>query len=221
MKNVRLQSIPKETSTDRTLSARLRYFEARKDEIVDVTRQFVEIESPSNLKQAVDRLSTIVRSRFEEIGGRVKIHRQPTSGNHLQIDFAGNRTQKPVLILGHMDTVYPIGTISRMLSRVSKGRLWGPGVLDMKAGIALIHAAVQGLQEWHGKRQLPRPITVMLVSDEEIGSHSSRAITEALAKKSAAVLVVEPAHGLHGAVKTGNGGAADRKDRGVSPIALR
>ena len=186
-------------------NARLRYFEERKDEIVDVTRQFVEIESPSSLKQAVDRLSTIVRSRFEEIGGKITVHRQKTAGNHLQISFPGNQEQKPVLILGHMDTVYPIGTLSKMHSKVEKGRLWGPGVLDMKAGIALIHAAMQALREWHKKR-LPRPVHVLLVSDEEIGSQTSRALTEGLAKKSAAVLVAEPAYGLQGAVKTARKG---------------
>lgn len=186
-------------------AARLRYFEERKDEIIDVTRQFVEIESPSNLKQAVDRLSTIVRSRFEEIGGKVKVHRQKTAGNHLQISFGGNQQQKPVLVIGHMDTVYPIGAISKMPCRVNKGRLSGPGVFDMKAGIALIHAAMQALREWHKKR-LPRPVHVLLVSDEEIGSRTSRVLTEALARKSAAVLVAEPAHGLNGEVKTARKG---------------
>lgn len=186
-------------------AARLRYFEERKDEIVDVTRQFVEIESPSGLKQAVDRLSTIVRSRFEEIGGKVKVHRQKAAGNHLEITFSGNQQQKPVLVLGHMDTVYPIGAISKMPCRVDKGRLSGPGVLDMKAGIALVYSAIQALQEWHKKR-LPRPVHMLLVSDEEIGSKTSRALTGALAKKSAAVLVAEPAYALQGAVKTARKG---------------
>src|SRR6202011_1747942 len=119
---------------------------------------------------------------------------------HLQVDFAGARSGKPVLLLGHYDTVYPLGTFATMPCRVAEGRLWGPGVLDMKSGIALMLAAIEGLQAWHGT--LPRPITVLLVSDEEVGSNSSRSITESLAKKSAAVLVLEPSYGLKGAVKT-------------------
>lgn len=186
---------------------RLRYFEKRKSEIIEMSKQFIELESPSNLKQGVDRLSTIIRSRFEEIGGRVKVHREKSCGNHLQVDFPGNRTKEPILLLGHMDTVYPIGTISRMRCRVGKGRLYGPGVFDMKAGIALILAALQGLQSWNKKR--PRPVTVFLVSDEEIGSPSSRARTEKLARNAAAVLVAEPAAGLHGAVKTARKGVGE------------
>ncbi len=205
MKNASPKNAAVNTGAVLSPAARLRYFEERKDEIVDVTRQFVEIESPSNLKQAVDRLSTIVRSRFEEIGGKVKVHPQKTAGNHVQIDFPGNQQQKPVLVLGHMDTVYSIGAISKMPCRVNKGRLSGPGVLDMKAGIALVYAAMQALREWHKKR-LPRPVQILLVSDEETGSQTSRALTEALAKKSAAVLVAEPAYGLQGAVKTARKG---------------
>ena len=78
-----------------------------------------------------------------------------------------------------------------MPCRIADGRLHGPGVLDMKSGIALMLYAIEALQEWHG--ELPRPVTVFLVSDEEVGSYSSRKITEALARESARVLVLEPA----------------------------
>jgi glutamate carboxypeptidase len=89
---------------------------------------------------------------------------------------------------------------------MENGRLYGPGVLDMKAGIALIFFALEALATWHGK--LPRPVTVFLVSDEEVGSYSSRKITEDLARKSAAVLVLEPA-GRGGAVKTARKGVGE------------
>jgi glutamate carboxypeptidase len=188
----------------------LEYFRKRQSKIVDTIRQFVEIESPSDLKQAVDRLGTVVGSRFAEIGGRIRVHHAEKFGDHLQIDFKSSRAakQKPVLLLGHLDTVYPVGTISRMPCRVAKGRLHGPGVLDMKAGVALALHVLEAMSKWNGGKP-PRPVTVLLVSDEEVGSKSSRHITEALAKKSAAVLVLEPAQGLHGAVKTARKGICE------------
>ena len=184
----------------------LAHFNKRERKILDTIQQLVEIESPSDVKAAVDRLSTVLASRFGELGGRVKIHRAEKFGNHLQIDFrGGSRAAKPLLLLGHMDTVYGIGTISRMKVRVVKGRIFGPGVLDMKAGIALALHVIEALLKWHGGR-MPRPVTVLLVSDEEVGSVSSRAITEQLARQSEAVLVLEPAAGLRGAVKTARKG---------------
>src|SRR6185312_13619168 len=161
----------------------LHYFKERSDEIVQTIRQLVELESPSDVKQAVDRLGTILRGRFEELGGKVRIHPVAKFGNHLQVDFAGAQKSNPVLLLGHMDTVYPIGTISRMPCHEAKGLL--------------------------SQGELARPVTVFLVSDEEVGSPSSRKITESLARKSSAVLVLEPAYGIKGALKTARKGVGE------------
>ena len=185
----------------------LRYFEERREQMVNTIRELVEIESPSDNKAAVDRIAVIVAAKFEALGGRTRFHMAEAFGSHLQVDFAGKSRGKPILLLGHYDTVYPLGTLGTMPCRVAEGRLWGPGVLDMKAGIVLMLTALQGLQE--GLGQLPQPVTVLLVSDEEVGSDSSRAITESLAKKSAAVLVCEPSYGLHGAVKTARKGVGE------------
>lgn len=189
------------------MPAHLRYFEQRRGEIVETIRHLVEIESPSDSKTAVDRIGALLAHRFEGLGGHAKFHLAQDFGNHLQVDFASG-PGKPVLLLGHLDTVYPLGTLATMPCRVGEGRLWGPGALDMKSGIGLVLHAIEGLQEWHAN-SLPRPVTVLFVSDEEVGSNSSRRITEALAKKSAAVLVLEPAYGLRGALKTARKGVGE------------
>jgi len=198
------------TSNDRPnriWSERLRYLESRQDALVQIIREFVEIESPSDNKAAADRMGAVLAAKFEALGGRVRIHHADEYADNVQIDFPGRAGAKPVLLLGHFDTVYPLGTLATMPCQVADGRLHGPGVLDMKSGIALMLSAIDALQAWHGG--LPRPVTVFLVSDEEVGSSSSRRITEALARESAAVLVLEPAAGIRGAVKTARKGVGD------------
>jgi glutamate carboxypeptidase len=190
---------------------RLAYFTERRDAIVSTIRELVEIESPSDNKSAVDRLAETVAGKFSQLGGEIRIHQATKFGNHLQVNFGGSST-KPVLLLGHYDTVYPMGTLAAMPCDVAGNKLTGPGVLDMKSGIALMLHAIAALQEWHSAEKsaaLPRPVTVLLVSDEEVGSDSSRAITESLAKKSAAVLVLEPSFGPKGAVKTARKGVGE------------
>ena len=190
------------------IAQRLRYFEEQRDDIVQTIRQLTELESPTDNKSAVDRLGVQLAGRFEGLGGHAKFHRTRDFGDHLQIDFAGKRSGKPVLLLGHYDTVYPMGTLATMPCRTADGRLWGPGTLDMKSGIAFMLHAIKALRTWH-EDTLPRPVTVLLVSDEEVGSDSSRHITESLAKRSSAVLVLEPSFGLQGAVKTARKGIAE------------
>jgi glutamate carboxypeptidase len=189
---------------------RLHYFEARQEKIVQTIREFVEIESPSDHKPSADRMGAFLAGYFEALGGHLQVHPAADFGDSVQIDFPGRdparQKIKPVLLLGHFDTVYPLGTLATMPCHVAHGRLHGPGVLDMKSGIALMLYAIEALQAWHAG--LPRPVTVFLVSDEEVGSHSSRKITEALAKESAAVLVLEPA-GPRGAVKTARKGVGE------------
>jgi glutamate carboxypeptidase len=190
---------------------RVAYFSKRRDEIVSTVRELVEIESPSDNKAAVDEVADAVAHKFSRLGGELRFHRTKDFGSHLQVNFGG-KSAKPVLLLGHYDTVCPLGTLATMPCRAMNNKLSGPGVLDMKSGIALMLHALAGLQEWHLKEQnggLPRPVTVLLVSDEEVGSNSSRAITESLAKKAAAVLVLEPSYGRQGAVKTARKGVGE------------
>lgn len=194
-------------------SQRLRFFKERREEIIRTIRELAEIESPSDHKLAADELGKRLAQKFRAIGGKPRFHATGKYANHLQVDFPGGKTAKKktksVLLLGHFDTVYPLGTLAHMPCRAAAGRLHGPGVLDMKSGIALMLHAIEALQTWHGA--LPRPVTVLLVSDEEVGSRSSRKITESLARHSAAVLVLEPAAGTRGAVKTARKGVGEYK----------
>src|SRR5256714_1482947 len=179
----------------------------RRSEMERWIRRAVEIESPSLDKASLDHMADFLADGFSAIGGRIKIHKSPTAGNQVQIDFSSRHGGMPVLILGHHDTVWELGTIRSMPCHVTQGRIWGPGILDMKAGLAQALFALRALREHFGG--LPRPITVLSVSDEETGSHASRAVTESLAKKSAAALVLEPAQGLEGALKTARKGVGE------------
>lgn len=202
------QKATKPSHADPLWRQRLAHFESRQDALIQSIRELVEIESPSDNKAAVDRMGAILAERFAALGGRAQVHPAERFGNNIQIDFPGRDAVRPVLLLGHFDTVYPVGTLTAMPCRLADGRLYGPGVLDMKAGIALMLAAIAALQAWHGA--LPRPVTVFLVSDEEVGSYSSREITMALARASAGVLVLEPA-GPRAAVKTARKGVGEYK----------
>src|SRR6266576_3515932 len=148
-------STSKTTHSKSPAHTRLEYFEQRRDQIVDTIRRLVEVESPSDSKQAVDRISAFVAEEFAALGGRAQFHRVTDFGNHLQVDFEGETQQKPVLLLGHYDTVYPTGSLATMPCRIGNGRLWGPGVLDMKSGIALDGIQHQGDAGFHVEHAWP------------------------------------------------------------------
>src|SRR5712671_7162554 len=117
--------IGQETMSVPSVGEQLRYFEKQQSKVVKTFRHLVEIESPSDVKQAVDRLGAVLASRFAELGGRVRFHAAEKFGNHLQVDFkSAHRRHEPALLLGHLDTVYSVGTISKMPCRVAKGRVW-------------------------------------------------------------------------------------------------
>ncbi len=159
----------------------------------DTLRELVQQESPSEDRQAVNAAMALAEQWATEQGARIKRHKQRAFGDVLELRFGPSRSkQKPVLLLGHLDTVWPIGTLNKMRWREADGRYWGPGVLDMKAGVVMALTALSTLREI----KLSRPVTLLLNSDEEVGSPISRSITEKLALESAAVLVLEPAQGL-------------------------
>jgi glutamate carboxypeptidase len=155
--------------------------------------KLVKQESPSEDRQSVNGAMALVANWSEKLVARLKCHKQTQFGDVLELRFGPTfKARKPILLLGHLDTVWPIGTLASMPWRVAEGRYWGPGVLDMKAGVIMALTALSTLRELH----LDRPVTLLLNSDEEVGSTVSRAITERLALEAAAVLVLEPAQGL-------------------------
>jgi glutamate carboxypeptidase len=171
--------------------------------LLSTLRELVHIESPSDHKPSVDTAAAYIAAVARPLGARAKLHKQKSFGNILELRFGPARTRRqPILLLGHLDTVWPLGTIRTMPFRQQGARIFGPGVLDMKAGVAMALAAIRAL----GPDGLTRPVTLLLNSDEEVGSPVSRPITERLALASAAVLVLEPAQGL--ACKTSRKGIA-------------
>ena len=174
--------------------------------LLDLARKLVLAESPSDTKAAVDACVAIAADEIQARGGRIRLHRQRDFGDILEARFRA-RTRgavKPALILGHLDTVWPIGTLRTMPCRIADERLWGPGTLDMKVGVAMAITAIEMLIE---ADLLNREIVLLLNSDEEIGSPASRLITEKLAQECSAVFVLEPAQGL--AYKTARKGTGN------------
>jgi glutamate carboxypeptidase len=156
-------------------------------------RELVEVESPSDEKAAVDRANDLVATWVPSLGGTIKRHKQRAFGDVLELRFGPPRSKRGrVLLLGHLDTVWPMGTLAKMPWREGDSKIFGPGVLDMKFGVVAALEAVRVLRELRAER----PVTLLLNSDEEVGSTVSRPITEKLAQQCAAVFVLEPAQGL-------------------------
>lgn len=174
-------------------------------DIIAFLRALVECESPSDDPPSVARFVQLFADGIAGMG-KIRLLKGAKYGPHLQCEFrlSGGKKHGQILALGHSDTVYPLGTLTAMPFLEKEGRLWGPGVFDMKGGIALFVYAMRALQEL----QIPvaRKVLLQLNSDEEIGSPSSRSLTEKEARRSAAVLVLEPAAGLEGNAKTARKG---------------
>jgi len=165
--------------------------------------ELVQAESPTSDPAAVNRALEVVLGWIEELGGRVERHSVSGAGDMLEAHFgAEDDPRPPVLLLGHLDTVWPVGTLERMPFRVEDGWAYGPGVLDMKAGVVMAVEALGLAAEVDARRRA----ILLLSGDEETGSHHSRARIEAVASECRAVFVLEPAQGPEGAYKTARKG---------------
>jgi len=180
----------------------LRQATEKQEETIRLIQTLVECESPSSDPAATARLNDLLVEATKDLATPKIVKR-----SHLRLEFAGKKKAPQLLALGHSDTVWEHGTLKSMPFRRADGRLWGPGVLDMKAGIAFFLTAMRILREQD--IPLPHPVVLLIVSDEEIGSPSSRDVTEAEARKSSHVLVLEPGTGLTGKLKTSRKGVGD------------
>ncbi|MGH9585001.1 MAG: M20 family metallopeptidase [Bryobacteraceae bacterium] len=181
-----------------------RYAAEKQTEIVALIREMAECESPSNAPEAVNRMAELLVERTADIGTAERV-KAAGFGDHVRIEFdLGGAAEGQILAIGHSDTVWPLGTLERMPFREAEGRLWGPGVLDMKSGLAFFIYAMRGLRAL--RAPVRRKIALWVVSDEEAGSPSSRELTETEAKRSDYVLVLEPGAGLAGKLKTSRKG---------------
>ena len=181
--------------------------EAARSRMLRQVRELVEIESPSEDVAAVNRAMDRVAGWAGQAAGpnaplRIVRHSQAGFADVMELWFnpVNNRKRKPLLVLGHLDTVWATGTLAGMPWRelpdaAGRQRLWGPGVLDMKAGVLMALFAVQAVQ---AQNRFCRPVCLLLNPDEEVGSPVSRPHTERLARTAEAVFVVEPAQGLPG-----------------------
>jgi glutamate carboxypeptidase len=178
---------------------------SRQKQIVALIREMVECESPSDAPAAVNRFVDLLGDVAPSFA-RVKTVPGGRFGRHIvcEFDLFGKKKQGQILALGHSDTVWPIGTLASMPFRQKDGRLWGPGVLDMKAGIAFFIYAMRILRDL--EVPVAHKVVMQINSDEEVGSESSRALTEKNAQRSRVVLVLEPASGLEGKLKTARKG---------------
>ena len=180
----------------------------RQEALIAFLRELAECESPSDDAAAVRRCQELFADRVADIADAKLVSCGAGRGPGLRVDFRlpGPRRKLPggILAVGHNDTVWPVGTLASMPFRRADGRLWGPGVLDMKGGLAFFTFAMRTLIEL----DLPvrRAVRLWIVPDEETGSHGSRPLTEKLALASSAVLVPEPGTGLEGKLKTARKG---------------
>ena len=187
--------------------------DALTEEILAGIRTWIEIVSPTDVPEAMARMATQVQADYEAIGLRVdRLSGRNGMGDHLLVTADAHcppeaASGKGILVLSHMDTVHPIGTLTGPLPyRVEGDRAYGPGAEDMKGGAYLALAAIRQIQREGGRTSLP--IRHLIVSDEEMGSGTSREHIEREAKRARYVLVTEPARS-GGKIVTARKGCGD------------
>ncbi len=174
----------------------IEYYGRQQREILETIRDLVVEETPTDDKSRLDVFAAKLAGRYTDAGLETEIIANTTRGNHLRARFTdpahvGSRDAAPALILCHYDTVWPVGSLDTHPFRVDEqGWAYGPGIFDMQSSLALAEFVVRGVQTL--KLRLPRPVTLLVTSDEEVGSQTSRQLIEEEAGRAAYVLVLEP-----------------------------
>ncbi len=173
----------------------LPYFEERQSEMLEFMRWLVEQESMSREPEATRRIAENLGERIAETGAAVDLLSDPRYGATLRARFALSQESpapddKQLLVVGHLDTVWPLGTLSARPFRIEGERAFGPGIFDMKAGVTIATFAVRAIKEL--SRSTQRPVTFLMTCDEETGSHFSREVIEEEARRARVALVIEP-----------------------------
>jgi glutamate carboxypeptidase len=192
--------------TKGNMVALLDYFVQRQHTILQLIRELVEQETTSRDEVRLNKIAHFVAARLQAFAAELQLFPAPSYGTHLRARFhCGHaRESKPILIIGHLDTVWPLGTLVRLPFHITEeGRAHGPGIFDMKASIAVIIHALEAIAVLNLKTK--HPVTLLLTCDEEIGSKTSRELVEAEARNAVAALVLEPPI-PGGIVKTGRKG---------------
>ena len=194
----------------------LAYCKSQEAWLRETIEALVRLESPSDDKAAVDRCGDELERRLRDTGAIVERLRQHARGDHLRAHWKREKAQGKrekaqgqVLLLGHFDTVWPVGQLKKMPFREVDGRLHGPGIFDMKSGIAISMLAIRALHELGVEAE--SRVVMLWTTDEEIGSGTSRRVIEEEARRSSAVLVLEPSL---------PGGAAKTSRKGVGEFEL-
>ncbi|MFQ5921739.1 MAG: M20 family metallopeptidase [Anaerolineales bacterium] len=158
-------------------------------DLLEILRRLVEIESPTPEKLAVDRAGSFVAEQMEQLGASVQRIEQSEVGDH----WLGSWGSGPggILMMVHVDTVHPIGTLEHFPWSEVDGKIYGPGIMDMKASAAIALTAIRALRQGAGLPE--RRISLMFNSDEETGSHTSQELIQSQAKEHDLVLCLEPA----------------------------
>jgi glutamate carboxypeptidase len=187
----------------------LQWLRPRERAMTRLLFRFVTLETPSTNKNAVDRFGKVLAAEWKLRDAEISILRQEESGNHLRVEWnpGRTRTRGQILVLGHLDTVYEMGTLKQHPFRLARGRAYGPGSFDMKGGLVIALFAADALAA--ARRAPEKRVVFLWTSDEEIGSQTSRAAIEREARRSDAVLVLEPAAGMRGDLKTGRKGVGE------------
>lgn len=182
----------------------LQHLEPRRAAMIELLSEFVGMESPSTDATASRRLLYRLREEFEHVGQRVRLSPAGASGGYLLSRPSDRRTPLTQLVVGHADTVWPMGTVEERPWRMADGRATGPGAFDMKAGLVQVIHALGVLAEL-GAEPPARPV-VLINTDEEIGSRSSGRAIRRLSRIACRAFVLEPGLGPDGALKTARKG---------------